>query len=163
VPAELADQTYTNHPCGLRSRQAVRQSANCLPSVSPSRRSTREESLRRSSRVVPLPGATSSSSRTERALNYVGAPAAGAVSTSPVCSSNAASPLASDSLGPRSFWRPRGHLVMAQVRVVFASRADNLILARVPAINMAVDHAGGPRPENRGAVIVPRDAVTDRH
>ena len=28
---------------------------------------------------------------------------------------------------------------------------------------MTVDHAGGLRPENRGAVVVPGDAVTDRH
>jgi hypothetical protein len=53
--------------------------------------------------------------------------------------------------------------VIAQVRVIAASRADDLILAGVAAISMAVDHAGGLRPENRGAVIVPRDAVTDRH
>jgi len=40
--------------------------------------------------------------------HYVSAPVAGAASTSPMCSSNAASPLASDLLGPRSFWRSRG-------------------------------------------------------
>jgi hypothetical protein len=37
------------------------------------------------------------------------------------------------------------------------------MLAGVAVINMAVHHAGGLRPENRGAVVVPGDAVTDRH
>ena len=64
---------------------------------------------------------------------------------------------------PAKLLEVAGHLVIAQVRVVAASRADDLILARVAAINMAVDHADGLRPENRGAVIVPGDAVTDRH
>ena len=55
---------------------------------------------------------------------------------------------------PAKLLKIAGHLVIAQVRVVAASRADDLILARVAAINMAVDHADGLRPENRGAVIV---------
>ena len=57
----------------------------------------------------------------------------------------------------------RRHLVIAQVRVVAADRADDLIPARVAAINMAVDHADRLRPEESGTVIVPGDSMTDRH
>lgn len=55
------------------------------------------------------------------------------------------------------------HLIIAQVRVVAADRADDLIPARVAAINMAVDHADRLRPEESGTVIMPGDSMTDRH
>jgi hypothetical protein len=64
---------------------------------------------------------------------------------------------------PANLLKVRRHLVIAQARVIAASRADNLIPGRVAAISMAVDHAYRLCPEKSGAAIVPGDSVTDRH
>ena len=53
--------------------------------------------------------------------------------------------------------------MITQIRGVAASRPEDLIQAGAAAINMALDHAGGPGSENRGAVVVPGAAATDRH
>ncbi len=64
---------------------------------------------------------------------------------------------------PANLLKIRRHLVIAQARVIAASRADNLIPARVGAISMAVNHAYRLCPEKSGAAIVPGDSVTDLH
>ena len=64
---------------------------------------------------------------------------------------------------PANLLQARRHLVIAQARVVTASRADDLIPVRVALISMAVDHADGLRPEKSGTVVVPGDCITDRH
>ena len=64
---------------------------------------------------------------------------------------------------PANLLKVRRHLVIAQARVIAASRADNLIPARVAAISMAVDHTDRLCPEKSGAAIVPGDFMTYRH
>jgi hypothetical protein len=63
---------------------------------------------------------------------------------------------------PANLLKVRRHLVKAQARVIAASRADNLIPARV-AISITVDHADRLCPEKSGATIMPGDSMTDRH
>jgi hypothetical protein len=64
---------------------------------------------------------------------------------------------------PADLLELRRYLVIAQVRVVAAGRADDLIPACIAAVSMAVDHAHRLRPENRGPVVVPGDSMPDRH